>query len=198
MWLNLPAANKMVDPYFSMLWSEQVPKVTAQGATITAIAGNVGTAEPMAPPPDSWASQPGSDVAIWHVRLDANGSWSLPVADAEVNRVLYFFEGDTLQVADTTVPTNTGVVLDATAEVVVGSTEPAEFLVLQGRPIGEPVAQYGPFVMNDESEIRQAMHDYQATQFGGWPWPADDPVHGAEPRRFARYADGTTEELAPA
>jgi len=69
-------------------------------------------------------------------------------------------------------------------------------LVLQGRPISEPVAQYGPFVMNDRAGIEQALVDYQTTGFGGWPWPTDDPVHPRDSGRFARHADGRLEERA--
>ena len=71
--------------------------------------------------------------------------------------------------------------------------EPAECLLLQGRPIGEPVEKYGPFVMNDRAGIEQAFADYRRTGFGGWPWPSDDPVHSREARRFARHADGRVE-----
>ncbi len=70
---------------------------------------------------------------------------------------------------------------------------PVELVLLQGRPIGEPVAQYGPFVMNTQQEIRQAFEDYQRTRFGGWPWERDDPVHGLTEGRFARHADGRIE-----
>ena len=70
-----------------------------------------------------------------------------------------------------------------------------ELLVLQGRPIGEPVAQHGPFVMNTQAEIRDAFADYQRTQFGGWPWPDDAVVFPREKGRFAKF-DGK-EELPP-
>ena len=65
--------------------------------------------------------------------------------------------------------------------------------MLQGRPINEPVAQYGPFVMNNQAEIQQTMLDFQRTQFGGWPWPSHDHVHAAERGRFAKHADGKFE-----
>ena len=74
---------------------------------------------------------------------------------------------------------------------------PADILLLQGRPIGEPVAAHGPFVMNTRAELQQAFADYQRTQFGGWPWPVDAPVHARGEGRFARHADGRIER-APA
>jgi hypothetical protein len=69
----------------------------------------------------------------------------------------------------------------------------AELLLLQGRPIDEPVAQYGPFVMNTPEQIQQAFADYRRTGFGGWPWPDEAPVHPRHEGRFARHADGRVE-----
>jgi redox-sensitive bicupin YhaK (pirin superfamily) len=92
------------------------------------------------------------------------------------------------------IDSSTGAVVrtDADVELRAGKT-PVECLVLQGRPIGEPVAQYGPFVMNSRAEIEQAFADYQRTGFGGWPWDADGPVHGDNPGRFARHPGGLVE-----
>ncbi|MGC2241057.1 MAG: pirin-like C-terminal cupin domain-containing protein, partial [Acidimicrobiia bacterium] len=70
---------------------------------------------------------------------------------------------------------------------------PARLLLLQGQPIGAPVFQLGPFVMNSAEELRQAVDDYHRTQFGGWPWSRRDPVHSREEGRFAIHADGRVE-----
>ena len=201
-WMNLPADDKLVEPHFSMLWDHDIPRVTTtdgegRGVEVTVIAGTLAGASAPPPPPHSWASRPDSDVAIWHVVLEAGASFELPAAASdETVRTLYVFEGDGLDIAGEAVGARTGNVVRATQPVVVTApASGAEVLVLQGRPIGEPVAQYGPFVMNDRAGIEQAFADYQRTGFGGWPWPADDPNHGPDRGRFARHADGRLEEV---
>ena len=84
--------------------------------------------------------------------------------------------------------------LQSDADAVLhNANEECRLLLLQGRPINEPVEQYGPFVMNTRNEIMQAMKDYQETEFGGWPWPNRDQVHTGK-SRFAKHADGKVEE----
>ena len=99
-------------------------------------------------------------------------------------------------IAGVTIKVKQGVELEPNVDVLLenGDVE-GELLLLQGRPIGEPVAQYGPFVMNTRQEIQQAFEDYRETQFGGWPWKSDDPVHPRGEGRFARYLDGKIEKL---
>lgn len=193
-WMNLPAADKMVEPSYTMLWDADIPRhEPADGVTVTVIAGSLGGLTPPPPPPRSWAARPDSDVAIWHVVLEPGAAWTLPpAAGPDTMRVVYPFEGaPTVDGVD--IGAGTGAVVDAHAAVTLRASDHTEILVLQGRPIGEPVAQYGPFVMNTRAEIEQAFADYRATGFGGWPWDRSDPVHGPEPRRFARHADGRVE-----
>ena len=200
LWLNLPAASKFAKPHFAMFWDQQVPKVTlrdseGRATRVTVVAGALAEAKPPAPPPESWASQPDSDVAIWTLEMDANAELQLPPAKPGTNRSIYFFEGKEITLGGRTIAR--GHRIDVTSDLpldVRNSTEPGQALVLQGRAIGEPVVSHGPFVMNTRAEIAQAIRDYQSTGFGGWPWPSRDPVHGAEPRRFARRPDGTVEE----
>ena len=131
-------------------------------------------------------------MAIWHIRLDPGATWALPpAAGRATNRMLYVFEGATLRVAEREVTRDTGVAVAADTKIELSAGPDAvEALMLQGRPIDEPVARYGPFVMNDRAGIEQAIGDYQRNAFGGWPWPSDDPVHPADQGRFARHADG--------
>jgi hypothetical protein len=194
-WLNLPPESKMVDAYFGMLWSEEIPTIQpAPGVSIDAIAGSLGDQLPPSPPPDSWASRPDTDFAIWLIRLAPGASYDLPTGNAGTNRTLYTFMGDDIVIDGTRVSADVGVRLDASATAHMENRgEPAEFLMLQGRPIGAPVFQMGPFVMNSPEELRQAVDDYRRTQFGGWPWSGPDPVHARREGRFALHADGKVE-----
>ena len=199
-WLNLPAADKMVEPYFTMLWGEDIPRLVAtddDGRTsqVTAIAGELEGVKPLAAPPDSWASRPDADLAIWHLALEPFARWAVPpTASSTTVRTLYVFDGS-IAIGEHDLRASTGARLRSHDPVaVVAGPHGAEALVLQGRPIGEPVVQYGPFVMNDKAGIEQALIDYQRTGFGGWPWPTDDPVHPRTAGRFARHTDGRIEE----
>ena len=205
-WLNLPARSKTADPHFTMFWSKDIPHLRstdAQGCStsVACIAGRLaqaGASEPLPPPPDSWAARPQADLAIWTLKMAAHARWTLPAAlGSDTRRKLYFFKGAGISMAGTRVDQHAAIELraDQAAELVNGDAE-AELLMLQGRPIGEPVAQYGPFVMNNEQELQQAFDDYRRTRFGGWPWPSPAPVHGSDPVRFARHADGRVERRA--
>jgi redox-sensitive bicupin YhaK (pirin superfamily) len=159
-WLNLPIADKMVDPYFSMLWSDTIPNTVVRdgegrATEIAMTAGHYGDVRAPAPPPNSWASRAEANVAIWTIKLAPHARFTL-----------------------------------------TGGPVETEALLLQGKPIGEPVVNYGPFVMSTREEIRQAIIDYQATGFGGWPWERPDPVHAREQGRFARRPDGKIERPA--
>ncbi|HAS11086.1 MAG TPA: pirin [Acidimicrobiaceae bacterium] len=204
-WLNLPAEDKMVEPSYKMLWDDEIPRVPVDGeGEITVIAGAIpgpsGLVVPPSPAPDSWAARSDTDVALWHVRLGAGASAVLPPAAYEDTvRVLYVFDGDGLAVDGQDHDVPTGIVLDSSQEAPLQALGGGvDVLVMQGRPIGEPVAQYGPFVMNTKAEIQQAFEDYQRDHFGGWPWDRSDPVHGRDPARFARHADGREERAREA
>jgi len=201
-WLNLPKEDKLVAPHFAMLWNRDIPRVSftddaGRNTEVTVIAGRLDdkTAPPPPPPPRSWASRPDTQVAIWTLKMDPKATWTLPpTQDAKITRTIYFFRGSSLSVEGEVVRSHSAIVVRSDRAVTLeAGDEPVDILVLQGRPIGQPVVQYGPFVMNTRAEIQQAVLDYQRTRFGGWPWPSDAPVHDRDEGRFAKHADGKVE-----
>jgi len=211
-WLNLPAKNKMVEPAFVMHWAEDIQHANDEdaGYSVTVYAGEFGDAKGLAPPTSSWASDPANEVQIFHISLRANGGKiSVPrsALGSDTNRRIYLFRG-----AETTGVTVDGqkmkkgqfADLDGAAdvEIVNADSETADLLLLSGKPIGEPVAQHGPFVMNTREEIMQAFMDYQRTAFGptdgrpSWPFERDDPVTLSSKGRV-RFARQNGEESYP-
>jgi redox-sensitive bicupin YhaK (pirin superfamily) len=199
-WLNLPRAGKMVAPHFTMLWGRSIPEHVLRDelgleTRVVTVAGALAGRTPPAPPPDSWASRADSDLAIWTITMMPGARFTLPPAAAGMRRTLYFFRGERLRIGGHEQSSHAGLELAADRAIILenGPAE-TEILMLQGRPIGEPVVQHGPFVMNTRHEILQAFADYQETGFGGWPWPSDGPVHPREKGRFAIHADGRHEQ----
>jgi len=199
-WINLPKKDKFVDPHFKMLWADQIPNhnykdENGKQTIVEVVAGKIGNDKAPTPPPNSWAAVDDHEVAVWNIQMEPGAKWELPKASKGINRTLYFYKGDELKVGGVQLEYYHSAELSANANLLLESgTQETKILILQGQPIGEPVVQHGPFVMNTKEELRQAFSDYQQTQFGGWPWNRNDPTHGKDKRRFAKHADGTIEE----
>jgi len=189
-----------------MFWSEQVSRLNLDKVKITCIADTdkILSQQNPNPPIDSWASYPNVGVAIWLIEMEGGSNFSIPVASSEVNRNIYFFEGKENQkgisVGGSVLNFNEGALLAADQPTVISNLSDVKcrLMLLQGRPIGKPVAQSGPFVMNTREELHQAYKDFSKTQFGGWPWPDNDGVHPREQQRFAKLPNGkvlTPEQL---
>jgi redox-sensitive bicupin YhaK (pirin superfamily) len=199
-WLNLPKKSKMVEPHFKMIWAEEVPKYTDKDGAgneinVEVLVGKLGAHASSTPPPNSWAADPNNSVAIYNVQLEPNAEWVLPATLKGVNRTIFYYEGNGLTIDGTKIPYYHAAEVEETAALKIkNSSEVSKILVLQGRPINEPVVQHGPFVMNTKEEIYKAFEDYQKTQFGGWPWPKYDYVHDRNLGRFAQHSDGKIEK----
>ena len=199
-WLNLPADKKWVEPEYKMLWNEKIPVVEEKDSKgllskTKIISGQYKSYSSLNSPLNSWANDPENELAIWLVKIEAGGSYILPKSIRKgLNRSLYLFQGKGASFDGTNISNYNRVVVksDSDMEIIAGNSE-VSILVLQAKPIGEPVVKYGPFVMNTEQEIQDAYNSYKKTQFGGWPWPESEFVHPRETQRFAKFADGKTE-----
>ncbi|PPK95575.1 hypothetical protein LY01_01166 [Nonlabens xylanidelens] len=201
-WLNLPRASKMVPPHFKMLWKENIPTINYRDSqdkitTVDLIAGEINQLRALDPTPDSWAAHEDNEVLVVTIKMEAGASYTLPKAKSSTTtRTLYYYRGTAIHIAGTAVYENHSIEVNAAVDLeITNSTSDSYILVLQGKPINEPVAQHGPFVMNTQQEIREAFADYQETQFGGWPWPQQEQVHDRTKGRFALHSDGREESF---
>jgi quercetin 2,3-dioxygenase len=197
-WLNLPAKSKFTEPDYKMLWAEEIPVIEKKSengklATIRLIAGNYDKVNSLSPTKDSWAAEKENHVQIQLVELEPDAEYVIAPGTNTLNRNLYFYQGQgDITIEDEVIHSSSRIKLAAEEEITVKNRDKVSYvLLLEGEPINEPVAQYGPFVMNTQQEINEAYRDYQNTQFGGWPWADDEPVHSRETGRFAKYPDGS-------
>jgi len=154
LWVNLPAKLKMTKPRYQDIAPTNIPEVRVGDALVRVVAGDVAGAH--GPVEDIYVKPRMLDV-----KLDAKGTFSLELPKSH-NAFVYVFEGAALVGPSKTKVARGELAVLATGESIVATSEDGgRFLILAGEPIGEPVARYGPFVMNTEQEIRQAITDYQ-------------------------------------
>ena len=160
LWLNLPAKDKMRDPWYRDLQSADIPEFTTpEGVTVRVVAGNshgvIGAMQ-------REVTQP--LYLDLHFEAGASFAQTLP---ASLNAFVYVYRGE-LQVGGQSVPQQRMAILNNATDtdgVVLLANVPTRALLIAGQPLGEPIAQYGPFVMNTQQEIMQAMEDFQAGRF---------------------------------
>lgn len=154
LWVNLPSAEKMSDPEWFDFPSAKIPEVQTGGTTLRLIAGNY--AQEVGP-----VSLPGRDFFMADVKL--HGEFELKSQQQE-KRLAYVYEGE-LELNGEAVSRGELLQLDSTTDLALKSGSGAGLIVLAAKPINEPIAQYGPFVMNTSDELDAAIKDYQSGTF---------------------------------
>ena len=151
LWVNLPASEKMSDPEWFDFPSAKIPEVQAGNTTLRLIAGNY--AQETGP-----VSLPGRDFFMADVKL--HGEFELKSQQQE-KRLAYVYEGE-LELNGEAVSRGELLQLDSSTDLALKSDAGAGVIVLAAKPINEPIAQYGPFVMNTSEELDTAIKDYQS------------------------------------
>jgi quercetin 2,3-dioxygenase len=153
LWINLPARDKLSDPAYQEFSAAAIPEVAQDGARVRVLAGEYGGMSGV-------IDDPATDVLYLDVALAAGAGFSLPLDDAR-NAFVYVFEGSA-RLAGEALAQHTLAVLGQGDQVgIEAGPEGARFILVAGRPLGEPMVQYGPFVMNTREEIEQAFADYR-------------------------------------
>jgi quercetin 2,3-dioxygenase len=161
LWLNLPASDKMKDPWYRDFQDEQLPKlVTPEGVAVTVIAG---ASHGVQGAVTREATQP----LYLDVHLPPGTRFEQPLPTGH-NAFVHVYRGE-VKVGGTVLPAGRMAILanDAQADgVVIEAGTAAKALLIAGRPLNEPIVQYGPFVMNTQQEIYQALSDFRAGRLG--------------------------------
>lgn len=158
LWVNTPAAHKMDQPEYIPLQAEQTPTVTAKGVSVQVIAGELeGIRGPV---------RTKTPVLALRLELQAGASYTLPIP-AEHNAFLYLLDG-ALQVAGYGMVEGLHqVVFNRDGDgITITARENTRALLMAGKPLDEPVVANGPFVMNNQTEVMQAMRDYRMGKLG--------------------------------
>ena len=158
LWVNLPAARKMTAPRYQDIPASEVPEVAVDGGVVRVVAGAFGD---VSGPVGGVDEEP----LYLDLRLQAGATLSVPLP-AGHRGFVYAYDGQGAVAGEDLDRGELGVLSDQGTLSVVAGAQGLRLLVVAGKPLNEPIVQYGPFVMNTQREIQEAIRDYQAGRFG--------------------------------
>ena len=157
LWVNLPAAEKMKPPAYQEFEAAQIPRAQlADGVEARVIAGSVDSQEGAIVGPVSGVTV---EPLVLDLKLTGESDWSIPI-DRKLSCAVYAYEGQ-VSIRGQTIQSGQLAIMGAGDQLAIQNLSSGRVLLLAARPIGEPVVQQGPFVMNSIEEIHQAMDDYR-------------------------------------
>ncbi|MDB5651235.1 MAG: pirin [Hyphomicrobiales bacterium] len=159
LWVNLPARDKKVEPRYQTVLADTIPTVEIAGGkgTLRVVAGAYGTTQGPA--------KTFTPLSVWDVNLKAGAELDLAIAQGD-NVLVALLSGDIRVGADKATGTGLLTFSQTGDNIVLQASADTKLLVLSGRPLAEPIAHYGPFVMNTEAEIREAIDDFRRGKMG--------------------------------
>jgi hypothetical protein len=159
LWVNLPASHKMAPPRYQDVKSEDIPALAYEGAQVQVVAGSFGGVRG---PVETY-----TPILALKVELQAGGQVQIPLPENH-NALVYFLTGSARlnDNWDYEAETLLSFRRDGEGISLQGLAPFTEALILGGEPLNEPVAQWGPYVMNTQSELLEAMRDYQMGRMG--------------------------------
>lgn len=158
LWLNLPAAEKMTEAGYRDIQPEEIPEIVFEGGKVKLIAGNMEIEGQLH---EGSVADRSTQPIYADIHLESGASVTLPVPEGH-NAMLYLYEG-TANLADRALQRSAANILGDNGDriALTAGESGARLLLIAGKPIGEPVVQYGPFVMNTREEIEQTLRDYR-------------------------------------
>ena len=191
--INIPLDRKNKDNLVNNVWAEDIPVIEDDGCKVTLYCGTYCNKSIYSPNPGSWATED-NHVRIMKVELQPGKVFELESLPEGISRNVYFVSGKDADMDGTKVKPNLRFKMKTSTSLkITNGEEQSEFWVLEGRPIGEKQAAFGPVILSDLDEVRRSMDEIRIKEFQEWPWGVMDVTNPIDMGRELHRADGTVE-----
>jgi redox-sensitive bicupin YhaK (pirin superfamily) len=197
--INLPLKDKGSEPEVRTMWSENIPIINGKDESgkdysVKIIAGSFEGTDALPPNNISWAADKKNNVKILLIKMSPGAKITLPAVSKTINRNLYFTDGSTVKFGNEEFEASQRFKLKGNEDVTfTNGDSDGVYWLLEGEPIGEKMSSFGPVILDNDKNVREAMNCIRKNEFEEWPWDLIDKFHPKGTERFFRSPDGIEE-----